>query len=36
MNEILTCGPGIWVFLSMAVAGVVLIIISFLTREQNK
>jgi hypothetical protein len=36
MNEILNAGPGIGVFFGMAVTGIVLIILSLLTRKTKR
>ena len=36
MNEILSAGPGIGVFFGMAVTGIILMTISFLTRKKSK
>lgn len=35
MNEILNCGPGIGVFFAMALTGILLIAISFITRKRK-
>jgi len=35
MNEILNCGPGIGVFFAMALTGIVLITLSFVTRKRK-
>lgn len=35
MNELLNCGPGIGIFIGMAITGIILMTISFLTGKKS-